>query len=70
MHKEYGETVGTCSICGINLWSACNNRPAIFPCGVQSCPYETPEEQAKLASLETMFSEHGSSLQQLIESTD
>jgi hypothetical protein len=69
MHKLFGETTGTCSVCDINLWSTCDGKPAIFPCGVKGCPYETEEEQSKI-ELKGVFSEHGSSLQQLIESSE
>jgi len=41
----FGEAVGKCEICTINLWDSCQGEPAIFPCGVQGCPYEQKEEQ-------------------------
>lgn len=37
---------GECKHCGINLYGD-NKFPAIMPCGVKGCPYETAEEQAK-----------------------
>lgn len=70
MHKLYGENTGSCSICGINLWSASDGKPAIFPCGVKGCPYETEEEQAAISMSGALFSEQGSSLQQLIEESE
>lgn len=33
------EPVGKCSHCGINCWAETNNEPAIWPCGVEGCPY-------------------------------
>lgn len=36
---------GKCKVCGINLWEETGGKPAIWPCGVQNCPYETEEEQ-------------------------
>lgn len=53
------EPVGKCSVCGINLWAETNNEPAIFPCGVPSCPYPHRE------STEFERSSTGSSLSQI-----
>lgn len=64
--SEFGEKVGVCKVCEINLWSAHNNGPAIFPCGVLSCPYESKREREAIA----YYSPHGSSLAQLIEESD
>jgi hypothetical protein len=61
--KNFGDKVGTCKICGINLWSASNGKPAIFPCGVASCPYELEGAQF----VEHEFSNLGSSIAQLRE---
>jgi len=65
MKSEFGSVVGACNVCEINLWDGCGNRPAIFPCGVKGCPYETASEQANIE-----FSAYGSSLAQLIEESD
>jgi hypothetical protein len=46
MKKDYGTVTGKCPVCTINLWSKADNKPVIWPCGVLSCPHETPEEQA------------------------
>lgn len=62
--KDYGTVTGKCPICEINYWSSCGNKPAIFPCGIVNCPNEEPGEY-----INTLRSEFGSSLQQLIEET-
>ena len=31
---------GKCPVCGINTWKETGNEPAIFPCGLEHCPYE------------------------------
>jgi len=80
-HKQYGNIVGQCKICGINLWSKCQNKPAIFPCGivartvkdgskiikVENCPYETDEDRALLLQ-EDERSMQGSGLAAVLES--
>ena len=43
--QHFGEAVGKCSICTINLWDASNGEPAIWPCNIKDCPYESPNEQ-------------------------
>lgn len=63
-NHKYGEITGTCSICGINLWSAAENKPVIFPCNIMSCPYEDPDEQNRKSGLEK-FSTTGSGLGQI-----
>jgi hypothetical protein len=30
---------GTCKVCGINCWAETSNAPAIWPCGIEACPY-------------------------------
>ena len=30
---------GTCKNCGINCYAEKHNEPAIWPCGVEGCPY-------------------------------
>jgi len=42
---NYGEVVGKCKICTINLWSSASNEPVIWPCNVKDCPYESVDEQ-------------------------
>ena len=69
MKQDFGENTGSCSICGINLWSSCDNKPAIFPCGVNLCPYETSEQQQLDAKRMLTFSESGSSILQLMQET-
>lgn len=61
--KDFGNITGKCSICGINLWSDSDNKPAIFPCNLDGCPYEDPKKQHKSNKLE--FSATGSGLAQL-----
>jgi len=43
--KHFGEVVGKCSVCTINLWDKSNSEPAIWPCNVKDCPYENADEQ-------------------------
>mgnify|MGYP000038265617 FL=1 len=69
MHKQFGEILGTCKVCDINLWSNCDGGPAIFPCGVLNCPHETAEERLA-ANQPMLLSAQGSSLAQLIEESD
>ena len=46
MAKQYfGEVVGKCVVCTINLWDESNGEPAIWPCGVKDCPYEDSKLQ-------------------------
>lgn len=42
---DYGNAVGKCEICTINLWDTAGNEPVVWPCNVKSCPYEDPDEQ-------------------------
>ena len=44
-------TQGACPHCEINLFGE-EKLPGVMPCGVEGCPYETPEEQAALVELE------------------
>jgi hypothetical protein len=30
---------GRCAHCGINCWKETNGMPAIWPCGIEGCPY-------------------------------
>ena len=43
--KDYGNVIGKCEICTINLWDASGGMPAIWPCNVPKCPYEKGEDQ-------------------------
>lgn len=42
---NYGECTGKCPVCTINLWEATGNKPAIWPCNIENCPYEDPKTQ-------------------------
>lgn len=42
---DFGNVIGKCEICTINLWDASGGSPAIWPCNVKDCPYEDPEHQ-------------------------
>ena len=42
---KYGQCVGTCPICTINLWDSTGGKPAIWPCNIEKCPYEDPKKQ-------------------------
>ena len=42
---DYGEVVGKCEICTINLWSTTGGKPVVWPCNLEGCPYEGKEEQ-------------------------
>jgi|TARA_B100000035_G_C21024268_1_gene565453 hypothetical protein len=42
---NYGEVVGKCLTCTINLWSSANGDPVIWPCNINGCPYESEGEQ-------------------------
>lgn len=61
---NFGEITGTCKICGINLWSAANSKPVVFPCNVLNCPYEDEELQNRNEGFEK-FSSTGSGLGQI-----
>ena len=46
MAKQYfGEAVGKCPICTINLWDMSDGEPAIWPCNIKDCPYESADNQ-------------------------
>lgn len=45
MAKNYGQCVGTCKVCTINLWSANGGKPVIWPCNLKDCPYEAASQQ-------------------------
>ena len=62
--KDYGDCVGKCSVCTINLWSSTEGKPAIWPCNIAGCPYEDPKKQNKGFDFE-IGSPTGSGLAQL-----
>ena len=35
---------GKCSVCGINCWKECSNKPGFWPCGVTGCPYPEKDD--------------------------
>lgn len=45
MKVNYGEKVGTCSVCTINLWSGTGGKPCVWPCNLKGCPYEDSRQQ-------------------------
>jgi hypothetical protein len=59
MKTDYRATTptGKCTKCGINCWKDSNNQPAIWPCGLEECPYP---QSAKVVQFHT--SSTGSSL--------
>ena len=64
MKGDFGEKLGTCEICNINLWSSTDGKPAIWPCNVTACPYENPLTQNQHVSMDN-FSPTGSGLGQI-----
>jgi len=47
--KNLPAIVGTCKICTINIYNFPDKvKPAILPCGIENCPYESKAEQAKI----------------------
>jgi len=43
--RNFGECTGKCTVCTINLWEATDNKPAVFPCNIEGCPYEDAKSQ-------------------------
>ena len=37
------QPTGKCAHCGINCWAETDNQPAIWPCGLEGCPYPRGE---------------------------
>lgn len=62
--KDYGECVGKCSICTINLWSSADDKPVVWPCNIANCPYEDPTKQNRRLSAD-LTSLIGSGLAQI-----
>lgn len=61
---DFGEKTGSCSVCSIALWADTDNKPIIWPCNIEGCPYEKPEDQNPKEGLES-FSMVGSGLGQI-----
>ena len=62
---DYGMATGKCVVCTINLWDSADNKPVIYPCGIDDCPYESKAQKdahLKLAN----HSPTGSGLGQII----
>lgn len=62
--NNYGEVLGKCPICTINLWESSKGKPVIWPCNITNCPYEDVEDQKKLTK--DAFSLIGSGLAQIL----
>jgi hypothetical protein len=62
--QTYGECVGKCSVCTINLWSNTGGKPVVFPCNIESCPYEDPKKQNRHLG-HSLMSATGSGLAQI-----
>ena len=50
--KDFGTAVGKCEICTINLWDSTDGKPAIWPCNVNGCPYESKAKQNQLDKIQ------------------
>lgn len=45
--KNLPDPIGKCPICTINLYPLEGKmKPAVLPCGVEDCPYESKSAQA------------------------
>lgn len=44
---------GKCATCGINCWEHTNNEPAIWPCGLDNCPYPNKQKQTQFPKSST-----------------
>jgi len=42
---DYGMATGKCAVCTINLWDSTGNKPVVYPCGIDNCPYETKAQK-------------------------
>lgn len=62
--QDYGECVGKCAVCTINLWSSTGGKPVIFPCNIVGCPYELASQQNRKINV-LDFSLTGSGLAQI-----
>ena len=62
--QDYGECTGKCPVCTINIWSSTGDKPAIWPCNIEKCPYEDPKKQNRHLGL-SLASPTGSGLAQI-----
>ena len=49
--KDFGTAVRKCEICTINCWDSTDGKPAIWPCNVKGCPYESGASQNRLSNV-------------------
>jgi hypothetical protein len=61
---NFGECVGKCTVCTINLWSSTDGRPVVWPCTILKCPYEDPKKQNRHLGFNSL-STTGSGLAQI-----
>lgn len=61
---NYGDCVGKCEICTINLWSISDGKPVVWPCNIENCPYEDAAMQNKRSN-DLLSSFTGSGLAQI-----
>jgi len=59
LKQDYGKRTGSCPICEINCWEKTDNKPAIFPRGIASCPHETTKFQQNLTKTVDYFFSKG-----------
>lgn len=62
--QNFGECTGKCSVCSINLWSSAGNKPVVWPCNIEKCPYEDPKKQNRHLG-QNLLSPTGSGLAQI-----
>lgn len=51
--QDYGDCVGKCEVCTINLWSSTEGKPVVWPCNIENCPYEDPKQQNRHLDMRT-----------------
>tara|TARA_Y100000389_G_C16999666_1_gene288902 strand:- start:181 stop:384 length:204 start_codon:yes stop_codon:yes gene_type:complete len=49
--KDFGQVVGKCETCTINCWDSTDSKPAIWPCNIKGCPYESGTSQNRLSNI-------------------
>ena len=49
--KDFGTAIGKCEICTINLWDSTGGKPAIWPCNVNGCSYESKATQNEISKI-------------------
>jgi hypothetical protein len=64
-HAEFGTITGKCTICGVNLWSNLNKRPAYMPCNIKMCPFEDAKDQNPEINIENLVSLIGNATGQI-----